>query len=268
VLLVIGNATLREIIRRDVLALGMVPLLASSLHEARRLLGERPTPAMALVDAALPDGNGLDVAGMLTKFAPDNPIPAVLLIPVQDTALSARAQEAGIAFCVRKPLKTNTLFDIVRRVITKKAIASAPTPRNEVDPSQGTQFPLKILLAEDNRVNQRVITMMLKGLGYQADAVENGLAAVEAAVSNAYDVIFMDIQMPELDGYEATRRLRARTERSANAYVVALTANVTEQDRQRSKAAGMDDFLGKPVRISELADVLHRAAASLAKKTT
>lgn len=268
VLLVIGNATLREIIRREVLALGMVPLAASSLHEARGLLGEPPTPAIALVDAVLPDGNGLDVANMLKKFAPDNPIPAVLLIPIQDTALSTRAQEAGIAFCVRKPLKTNTLFDIVRRVVTKKAAALTPAPRNEVDPTQGTQFPLRILLAEDNRVNQRVITMMLKGLGYQADTVENGLAAVEAASSTAYDVILMDIQMPELDGYEATRQLRARTDRSAKAYIVALTANVAEQDRQRSKDAGMDDFLGKPVRIPELADVLRRAATSLSQKKT
>ena len=115
---------------------------------------------------------------------------------------------------------------------------------------------LRLLIAEDNPVNQRVASRMLQRLGYRADVVENGRLAVEAAEREQYDVIFMDVQMPELDGLEATRRIKARPGRSP--WIVALTAHALEDDRRQCLAAGMNDFLSKPVQLSELTAALER----------
>jgi len=121
---------------------------------------------------------------------------------------------------------------------------------------------LRLLIAEDNPVNQRVATRMLQRLGYRADVVENGRLAVDAAERERYDVIFMDVQMPELDGLEATRRIRARAGRSP--WIVALTAHALEDDRQQCLAAGMNDFLSKPVQLSELSAALERVPRPIA----
>jgi CheY-like chemotaxis protein len=115
---------------------------------------------------------------------------------------------------------------------------------------------LRLLIAEDNPVNQRVASRMLQRLGYRADVVENGRLAVEAAEREQYDVIFMDVQMPELDGLEATRRIKARPGRLP--WIVALTAHALEDDRRQCLAAGMNDFLSKPVQLSELTAALER----------
>ena len=115
---------------------------------------------------------------------------------------------------------------------------------------------LRLLIAEDNPVNQRVASRMLQRLGYKADVVENGRLAVEAVERAAYDVIFMDVQMPELDGLEATRRIKARP--GPSPWIIALTAHALEEDRQQCLAAGMNDFLSKPVQLTELTAALER----------
>ncbi|WP_437312453.1 ATP-binding protein [Sorangium sp. So ce385] len=130
-----------------------------------------------------------------------------------------------------------------------------------LDASLGREAPLAILVAEDNAVNQKVIGLLLERLGYRADIVANGLEALEALERRPYDVLLMDVQMPELDGLEATRRLRAlRGGARGRPRVVALTANVMTDDRERCRAAGMDDFLAKPIQIDPLVAVLRRAA--------
>jgi CheY-like chemotaxis protein len=120
---------------------------------------------------------------------------------------------------------------------------------------------LRLLIAEDNPVNQRVASRMLQRLGYEADVVENGRLAVEAADRTAYDVIFMDVQMPELDGLEATRRIKARTGRPSP-WIIALTAHALEDDRRQCLAAGMNDFISKPVQLNELTAALERVPAN------
>jgi CheY-like chemotaxis protein len=127
------------------------------------------------------------------------------------------------------------------------------------------RLPLRVLIAEDNLVNQRVLRLWLKRFGYEADVVDNGVRAVDAASKNDYDLIFMDIQMPEMDGLTATRTLRAAETNAQHVYIVALTAGATTEERDACLAAGMDQFMGKPFQESQLVDALERCAIRRAR---
>jgi two-component system, sensor histidine kinase and response regulator len=168
-----------------------------------------------------------------------------------------------------KPVKQSRLFDClvnamgkapVREIVAKSNLSAAPAHSPQVDPQPGKA---RILLAEDNHTTQRVALGLLRKLGYGADTVPNGLAALEALKSISYDIILMDCQMPEMDGYETTRAIRKR-EKSSNQccswkspiYIIAMTANAMQGDREKCLAAGMDDYLSKPIRLQELQAVL------------
>ncbi len=139
-----------------------------------------------------------------------------------------------------------------------------PVPEQSIpDSSLGERFPLRLLIAEDNPVNQRVAALLLRRLGYAATTVNNGVEAVAAIQASDYDAILMDIEMPELDGFEATRRIRTLRQSNTAPWIIALTAAITHNDRERAAAVGMNDFLTKPVRSEMLAAALTRAHAAL-----
>jgi signal transduction histidine kinase/ActR/RegA family two-component response regulator len=167
------------------------------------------------------------------------------LVELMDGRLWGQSQPGvGSTFSLELPLRP------------ADAASMPPGPVAAARPEPKRASPLRLLVAEDNPVNQRVASRMLQKLGYQADLVENGRLAVEAAERQAYDVIFMDVQMPELDGLEATRRIKAR--RGASPWIIALTAHALEDDRKQCLAAGMNDFLSKPVQLNELTAALER----------
>ena len=169
---------------------------------------------------------------------------------------------------VSKPLKPSALFDTCYRLVGPSSVeAKATSQGDEKSPRPlAEDFPLRILMAEDNIVNQKVARLMLKRLGYKTKVAGNGLIAMEMLQEADYDVVLMDVQMPELDGYEATRRIVAQTDPAQLPYIIALTANAMQGDRERSIAAGMDDYLSKPLRPDELSAALERAyKACLAK---
>jgi CheY-like chemotaxis protein len=150
------------------------------------------------------------------------------------------------------------------RVCTDAAPAApAHLGSSTVDARLGERFPLRVLLAEDNPINQKVELRMLERVGYRADAVASGIEALAALERRPYDVVIMDVQMPEMDGLEATRRLRARFAGTGRPQVIAMTANAMEGDREACLAAGMDDYVAKPVRLEALAATLERAARRL-----
>jgi CheY-like chemotaxis protein len=124
-----------------------------------------------------------------------------------------------------------------------------------------SRHPLKILLAEDNAFNQKLATHLLEQMGYQADLAANGLEAIQSLERQHYDVILMDVQMPEMDGLEATRRICARWPRDTRPQIIAMTANAMQGDREMCLQVGMDDYISKPIRVTELAAALERAAS-------
>jgi CheY-like chemotaxis protein len=130
-----------------------------------------------------------------------------------------------------------------------------------LDPHMAERLPLRILLAEDNAVNQKLALRLLRQMGYRADVAANGLEAIEALDRQPYDVILMDVQMPELDGLDATRRIVARWPADARPRIIAMTANAMQGDRELCLEAGMDDYVSKPIRVDELAGALERCQA-------
>jgi CheY-like chemotaxis protein len=162
-----------------------------------------------------------------------------------------------------KPLHQSQLFDtlislLVHDAEAPKATNARATPK--MDPGMAARHPLRILLAEDNVVNQKLALRLLQQLGYRADLASNGVEAIESVERQPYDVVLMDVQMPEMDGLEASRQITARWEAAERPRIVAMTANAMQGDREMCLAAGMDDYLTKPIRVDQLIETLNQAA--------
>ena len=178
----------------------------------------------------------------------------VVLLAAQPIAPGA-ALPPGVVATLSKPVRRSELRRTLLAVLGLHSGESAPTAARL--PSAAPKRPVRVLVAEDNPINQRVALLLLERLGHRADVVGNGVEAVEAVSSRPYDLVLMDVRMPEMDGIEATRRIRAEVPRDRQPRVVALTANATVEDREACRKAGMDDFLSKPVRAPDLVRVLN-----------
>jgi CheY-like chemotaxis protein len=161
-----------------------------------------------------------------------------------------------------KPVHQSQLFDTLVSLLTH-----APAPRQSKaakptsDPEMAARHPLRILLAEDNVVNQKLALRILTQMGYRADLASNGVEAVESLVRQTYDVVLMDVQMPEMDGLEASRCINAQWPATKRPRIVAMTANAMQGDREMCLAAGMDDYITKPIRVDQLVEALMRVPA-------
>ena len=231
---------------------------AMTLLRAAQVAG-RPFEA-AVLDLVMPDGSGLTMAGQIKGDAALASIALVLATSLSWKGDGKAVREAGIREFLTKPLRRSDLLDAVSRAL------SAPVGRAAFErPPQNLaalpQYAARVLLAEDNPVNQEVALEYLKSFGCQVDVANNGLEAVAAADNWVYDLILMDCQMPELDGYNATRQIRSieQAKSQARTPIVALTANAYASDRQNSLAAGMDDHLTKPFTEVQLSQLLAKA---------
>jgi PAS domain S-box-containing protein len=261
VLIVDDNDTNRSILRAQVEAWGMQVWETASAVEALDLIRGGASFDVLLVDYLMPELNGLELVGAIEGLALERAIPSVMLTSV---GLAARELTA-FAASLTKPVKPSALHDTIVSVLSGGAGPSrARGTRPAMDGAMAARLPLRILVAEDNLVNQKLVLHLLGRHGYAADMVENGLQAVAAAEANDYDVVFMDLQMPELDGLEATRRILVGHPDGGAPHIVALTANAMQEDRAMCLAAGMSDYLSKPIRPAELVGALERAAAARA----
>jgi CheY-like chemotaxis protein len=161
-----------------------------------------------------------------------------------------------------KPLRQSQLFDTLMTLLAHDGVRTevAPASKPSMDAGMATRHPLRILLAEDNVVNQKLAMRLLQQLGYRADLASNGIEAIECIARQPYDVVLMDVQMPEMDGLEASRRIGARWPSSERPRIVAMTANAMQGDREECLGAGMDDYVTKPIRVDRLVEALNNAA--------
>jgi PAS domain S-box-containing protein len=251
-LVVDDHATNREIVSRQVRAWGMRPMGVEHPSEALALIEAGDRFDVVVLDMQMPEMDGLALARQIKRHRPDLPLVLVTSLGGLPEARSSTEFVAQLT----KPLRASQLFDALMSVFAEHA----ETPRAAASDGDGTPVStLRILLAEDNAVNQKLALRLLERLGYQADLAENGLEVLEALERQPYDVVLMDVQMPELDGLDATRRIRARWPEGEGPRIIAMTANAMREDRDACLEAGMDDYVAKPIRPEELAEALGRA---------
>ena len=253
------NATNRRIIDGYARSWGMEVTLASSPDDALLRFRESGPYALAVLDYQMPGMSGVHLARELNILSGGS-LPIVMLSSVPDAKREAEREGIKIAGYLMKPIKPSTLYNAIVDIFADSRIHIAPRPAANFDPDMGLKHPLRILVAEDNPVNQKVAKAIMERLGYSADYVGDGLEAVAAVERQPYDVVLMDMQMPEMDGMEATRVIKSRIALERRPRIVALTANATEEDRQACLAAGVDDYLSKPVTADKLMAALLRCA--------
>jgi len=261
-LVVDASAASRAAVRQHCASLGLATDGAADAAQAvARLRAVAPRAPYGLVLAALqlPGTDGVALAEAVRDEPRLAATRVVLLTAPGDREVGDRTREAGIAAVVPKPVRESRLRSTLLGVLTDTAPVPAGAGRPASPrPAAVRTAPARILVAEDNPVNQRVACLLLKKLGFRADTVGNGLEAVEALGRIAYDIVFMDCQMPEMDGYDATLAIRRQEGGARHVPIVAMTANAMRGDREKCLEAGMDDYISKPVRQEEFAAALER----------
>ena len=271
VLVVDDNATNRKILHHQISAWKIKARTASNGYEALKILREAAAAGkpydLALLDAQMPEMDGITLAGAIKADAAIAGTRLIVLSSVSKALGDGELKEVGIDACVVKPVKQSRLLECLINAIDKTAVdnvlVNAPGSISILSEPNLDIEKVRILLAEDNAVNQLVALSQLRKLRYFADAVTNGLEVLEALKQTSYDIILMDCQMPEMDGYETTGAIRKREQSSdqrcsgkSPVYIIAMTANAMRGDREKCLAAGMDNYLSKPVRLVELQAVL------------
>ena len=263
VLIVDDNAASRRALAEQTTKWGMVSETAEMAGQALELIRLGARYDVAIVDLHLPGMDGLALAAEIRKLPSTAMLPFVLLMPPGIRADAAANAHLAFAHNVAKPIKPAQLCAAIERALfsPNTAVPAAIT----TSPLLSERLPLRILLVDDNEINQKVAARILRQIGYQPDLAENGRKALDALDKNSYDLVFMDLMMPEMDGLEATHTIRERQKNraahpnySARILIVAMTAHAMQSDREKCLAAGMDDYLAKPVRPADIRGIIEK----------
>lgn len=256
-ILACANETLASSLENTLLDVGYEASRVRTLDEANGVLSERSSKRPVLiVDHTFNGITGIEAAQQISSKYPCGPM--ILLLTQGDVPDAETLASCGVAACIAKPVRSAQLIDAVTLVIAPTERADRRRPRIS-DPDTPSQLGVRILVAEDNTVNQKVITRMLEQMGCDVKLARNGLEAVEIAEAGAIDLVLMDVHMPEVDGFQATARIRELSAPDiAKIPIIALTANAMDGDREKCLDAGMNDYLSKPVRRELLEEALRR----------
>jgi two-component system sensor histidine kinase/response regulator len=279
VLIVDDNATNRSILHEQVISWGMPNDSAEDAFQALEILRKAAAQGdpyqLAIVDMNMPGMSGLELAKAIKEDPALSAVRVVLLTSVEPAVDAKQTQPAGIIEVVTKPVHKSELLNCLSSALGRSADPALPSPgpHKEGDYVVRT-FHGRVLLVEDNPINQEVGKAMLEGFGLRVDLAENGKEAIEVISRVFYDLVFMDCQMPEMDGYEATRLVREQEKsgyqgqgngdryaaslptEQPHVPIIALTAHALEGDREKCLSAGMDDYLSKPFSIAQLLSIL------------
>jgi hypothetical protein len=258
-LIVDDNKTNRMILFEQLASWQMQPVMVdggtAALAELHHAAEQGEPYALALVDMCMPDIDGLDLARLISADDALGATSMVLLTSATDVR-SKVARRAGFVDMLTKPVRQSQLYDCLVHIVAPPG----PTePKQGPSPEEGTHRG-RILVVEDNATNQMVATGILDQLRYRSDVAADGLKALDALAAADYSAVLMDIQMPGMDGYEATGEIRRREGKARHTPIIAMTAHATPGDRDRCLAAGMDDYIAKPVRPRDVAAALTKWA--------
>jgi PAS domain S-box-containing protein len=257
VLLVDDHPLSLEILIRQLTNWQMVPVAVASGEAALELVAAGENFDLAILDRNMPEMDGLVLAARLRQDPKSKEIPLVMLSSLGNSA--AEAKDLGLSALLTKPVKQAQLHKTLAGILSSQAPTAMVMPNPRLDASVAQRVPLRILLAEDNVVNQKVALYMLARMGYRADVAANGVEVLVALGRQPYDVILMDVQMPEMDGLEATRLICAQWSPQERPYIIAMTANALSGDAEKCFAVGMDDYVSKPVQPEKLVKALEGA---------
>jgi CheY-like chemotaxis protein len=258
-LIVDDNATNRRVLMLQAGKWGMDCRATESPSEALRWIEAGESFDLAILDMHMPEMDGLALARKIREHHTALPLVLFSSLGRREVGDDERLFQAFLA----KPIRQSHLFDTLVGLLAREAVpkvTEAPG-KPQLDPGQAVRHPLRILLAEDNVVNQKLALRLLQQMGYRADVASNGIEAIESVQRQTYDVVLMDVQMPEMDGLEAARRINAQWPNGERPRIVAMTANAMQGDREMCLAAGMDDYLTKPIRVERLVEALNHVPA-------
>ena len=270
-LVVDDNLTNTRILTWQAARWGMVSRGAQSAQQALEWLRAGETFDLAILDMQMPGMDGLMLAAEIRKLPTVAAMPLVLLTSLGGKTDSPEFAAGAFASCLTKPIKPAQLLEVLVRVVSgAEPVSNMTTSTPKLDPNLAARMPLRVLLCDDNAINQKVAVRLLQQMGYQPDLAGNGREALQRLDAQAYDLIFMDVMMPEMDGLEATREIRLRQNNAAlhpnyksPVVIVAMTASAMQGDREKCLNAGMDDYLAKPVRLEDVRAVIERWGSSL-----
>lgn len=253
ILMVDDNATNRKILSLQTEKWGTQTTAHETPSEGLKAL-KKDRFDLAILDMHMPEIDGVELARKIRTTHPD--LPLILF-----SSLGPREMDLDdglFATTLAKPLRQSQLFDTLVTLFDVKPEPTKPAKpaKTQTDPDMAKTHPLRILLAEDNLVNQKLALRLLEQMGYRADLASNGKEAVESVARQTYDVVLMDVQMPEMDGLEASRRINAAHPDGKRPRIVAMTANAMQGDREMCLEAGMDDYIAKPIRVPILVEAL------------
>jgi CheY-like chemotaxis protein len=217
---------------------------------------------LALLDLQMPEMDGLMLAAEIRRHEQTvqdgQVLPLVMLSSLGRQ--EAGAEESEFAAYLIKPVNPSQLYNVLVRLFARELapVEEEQEIKSQFDAQMGERHPLRILLAEDNAVNQKLALRLLERMGYRADVAANGIEVLEALYRQSYDVILMDVQMPDMDGLEATRFIVQEWSSQKRPRIIAMTANAMKEDRDVCIAAGMNDYVSKPIRVDELVNALNK----------
>ncbi|HEY9875120.1 MAG TPA: response regulator [Candidatus Obscuribacterales bacterium] len=258
-LIVDDNATNRQILLLQAQSWGMLAEAAESGFKALEWLRQGRAFDMAILDMQMPEMDGMTLGAEIHNLPDYQKLPLIMLTSIGRPETGTHEPVDFAAF-LTKPIKQAHLYNVLIHILGGQPIHVKSSRRTapQLNPKLAEERPLRILLAEDNVVNQKVALHILKGMGYIADIANNGLEALEALHRQSYDVVLMDMQMPEMDGLTATRRICQEWSSSDRPRIIAMTANAMQGDREECLNAGMDDYMSKPIRLEELIEALSK----------
>ncbi len=262
VLIVDDSELARDVLRAQLTAWGVDARQVSGGFEALAVLREAAASGspfeLAVLDRDMPGMDGLMLARAIKRDAAIAGVPLVMITTLADIGHDAQIVEAGALASITKPVKHAQLREALVRALGHRGESRSSPPQPVTPPAALPSARARVLIAEDNIVNQKVALAQLRSLGYSADAVANGAEAVEALSRIPYDVVLMDCHMPIVDGFEATRLIRRMAGEMRHVPIIAVTANAMDGDREECLAVGMDDYVSKPIAPTELEIVLSR----------
>jgi PAS domain S-box-containing protein len=260
VLIAHKNQTSRVILHHQLAQWNIAATCVNTVHKLFDKLANQPTFDLILLDAGLVGDESISFSSRMRDLAPNCPLLVLTLLGENCSS------KKDFPNCVNlnQPYRLNQLHRQLHTVFGSNLVKNgriqiSNSSQTQFNKELGVQHPLRILLAEDNLINQKVAVRMLERLGYKADIASNGLEAIQALSRQPYDLVLMDIQMPELDGIQATQRIRQEWLPSQQPRIVAMTANAMADDREICLASGMDDYMSKPVKVEELTRILQHS---------